>query len=168
MEWRKYNPPPDAAAVLSASPQVVIASTIEELVDLACGGQGSDSFEVTYDVPGMGKVVEANVVRVRNGVAANYVEPYMRRRDPDCMVIADNHATNKPRFVERFGYDFPAFRELTLDWLKTQPLAMFGFTAGQHRRDRWHEQRGSGLILAVCDRAAGRPGEPAAQAIPGP
>lgn len=132
MEWWKYNPPLDAAAVLSASPQVTIASTIEQLVDLACGGPDSDSFEVAFEVPGMGTVVEASVARVRNGIAANYLEPYMRRRDPDCMVIADELATNKPRFVERFGYDFRPFRELTLSWLKTQPLAMFGFTAGQH------------------------------------
>jgi hypothetical protein len=132
MHWWKYNPPLDAANVLSASPQVTIASSIQELVDLACGGPESDSFEVTYEVPGVGTVVEANVSRVRNGVAANYVDSYMRRRDPDCMVIADDLATNKPRFQERFGYDFRPFRELTLNWLKTQPLAMFGFTAGQH------------------------------------
>lgn len=132
MEWQKYNPPQDAAEVLAASPQVTIASTVQELVDLACGGPHSDSFTVAFEVPGVGMVTEATVSRVRNGVAANYVEPYMRRRDPDCMIIADDLATNKPRFVERFGYDFAPFRALTLDWLKTQPLAMFGFTAGQH------------------------------------
>lgn len=131
MDWWKYNPPLDAADVLTAAPQVTIASTVQELVDLACGGPNSDSFEVAYDVPGMGPVLEAVVSRVRNGVAANYVEPYMRRRDPDCMVIADDLATNKPRFAERFGFDFRPFRELTLSWLKAQPLAMFGFTAGQ-------------------------------------
>ncbi|RRR76330.1 MAG: DUF4914 family protein [Candidatus Viridilinea halotolerans] len=132
MEWWKYNPPLDAADVLSGSPQVTIASTIQELVDLACGGPDSHTFEVAFEVPERGMVSEVTVARVRNGVAANYLEPYMRRRDPDCMVIADDLVTNKPRFRDRFGYDFGPFRKLSLDWLKTQPLAMFGFTAGQH------------------------------------
>jgi hypothetical protein len=132
MEWRKYNPPSDAVAVLSTCPQVTIASTVADLVDLACGGPQSDNFEVAFETPGFGKVVEATAARVRNGVAANYVEPYMRRRDPDCMVIADDLPTNKPRFKDRFGYDFRELRAATFAWLKTQPLALFGFTAGQH------------------------------------
>jgi hypothetical protein len=132
MEWQKYNPPRDAATVLSACPSLTIASTVAELVDLACGGPTSDTFEVAFETPEFGRTVEALVVRVRNGVAANYIEPYMRRRDPDCMVIADAFATNKPRFDERFGYEFDGLRAATFAWLKTQPLAMFGFTAGQH------------------------------------
>ncbi|MFV9507037.1 MAG: DUF4914 family protein [Oscillochloridaceae bacterium umkhey_bin13] len=131
MEWQKYNPPSDAADVLKACPSITIASSVTDLVNLACGGPQSDTFEVTFDVPGLGSVLEANVVRVRNGVAANYIEPYMRRRDPDCMVIADKLATDKPRFVDRFGYEFDDIRAETFAWLKTQPLAMFGFTAGQ-------------------------------------
>ncbi len=131
MNWRRYNPPPDAAEVLSACPSLTIASTVSELIDLACGGADSNYFEVAFDTPGKGRVVEATVARVRNGVSANYLEPYMRRRDPDCMVIADDQPTNKPRFKERFGYDFAMLREETFEWLKTQPLAMFGFIAGQ-------------------------------------
>ena len=41
-------------------------------------------------MPGKGRVVEAVACRVKNGISANYLEPYMRRRDPDCMVIADD------------------------------------------------------------------------------
>jgi hypothetical protein len=133
MEWKKYNPPVAAAEVLAACPCVTIAGSIPELVDLACGGAHQDRFEVAFEANGTGKVVEAVVVRVRNGIAANYLEPYMRRRDPDCMVIADELSTNKPRFRDRFGYDFAGLREETLAWLKTQPLAMFGFTAGGQR-----------------------------------
>ena len=95
MNWKRYNPPADAAEVLSQSPKVAIASTTYDLVDLACGGPESDIFEVAYDVPGKGRYVEANVARVRNGVSANYTEVYMRRRDPDCMVIADDYPTDK-------------------------------------------------------------------------
>jgi hypothetical protein len=127
--WERYNPPAEIGAVLSAAPSVTIASTVDELVELACNG--SQTFEVTFDTPDHGQVLEATVVRVRNGISANYVEPYMRRRDPECMVISDNRPTNKPRFRDRFGYDFLPLREETFAWMKTQPLALFGFIAGQ-------------------------------------
>jgi len=130
MNWQKYNPPPEAADVLAHCPRVRIASTTQELVDLACGGPGSNAFEVAYDVPGKGRVVEVTVARVRNGVSANYTEPYMRRRDPDCMVIGDARPTDKDTFQERFGAPFDGLRKDTLAWLKTQELAMFGFHAG--------------------------------------
>lgn len=130
MNWQKYNPPPEAAEILAQCPRVRIASTTQELVDLACGGPGSNEFEVAYDVPGKGRVVEATVARVRNGVAANYPEPYMRRRDPDCMVIGDARPTDKDTYQERFGTPFDNLRKETLAWLKTQELAMFGFHAG--------------------------------------
>jgi hypothetical protein len=71
------------------------------------------------------------VARVRNGIVANYTEAYMRRRDPDCMFIADDRPTGKPRFQERFGYDFEGLRQETLQWMKQQPLAAFAFNAGQ-------------------------------------
>ncbi|MFN3408190.1 MAG: DUF4914 family protein [Limisphaerales bacterium] len=130
MNWHKYNPPPEAAEILAQCPRVRIASTTQELVDLACGGPGSNEFEVAYDVPGKGRVVEATVARVRNGVAANYPEPYMRRRDPDCMVIGDARPTDKDTYQERFGAPFDSLRKETLAWMKTQELAMFGFHAG--------------------------------------
>ena len=130
MEWQKYHPPEDARRILEACPSVTAASTINELVNLACGGLGSNYVEVTYDIPDYGKVVEATVCRVRNGVAANYPEPYMRRRDPDCLVIADDKPTDKPTFRERYGEDFDAMRQITFDWLKSQPLAMFAFSTG--------------------------------------
>jgi len=43
------------------------------------------------------------VCRTKNGIAANYLDPYMRRRDPDCLVIGDKLPTDKPRYKERFG-----------------------------------------------------------------
>jgi len=130
MNWKKYHPPAEAAALLARCPQLSIASTTAELVDLACGGPGSNFFEVAYDVPDRGRVVEVTVARVRNGVAANYTEAYMRRRDPDCMVIGDALPTDKDTFQGRFGTDFDPLRTTTLEWLQGQPLAMFGFHAG--------------------------------------
>ncbi|NLF52694.1 MAG: DUF4914 family protein, partial [Leptolinea sp.] len=74
MEFRKYNPPPEAIDILNAAPGVIAASTIPQLIDLSCGGPGSSYFEVAYEVEGKGWVTEATVNRVRNGVAANYLE----------------------------------------------------------------------------------------------
>jgi len=130
-EWEKYNLPEDAARVLTASPKVIVASTITELVNLACGGLGRNHFEVAYDVPEFGRVVEATVSRVRNGISANYPEPYMRRRDPDCLVVADDLPTDKMTFRERFGEEFTTLRVSTFDWLAQQELLMFGYIAGR-------------------------------------
>lgn len=129
-DWYKYNPPAEAAEILTQCKKLIIASTTTELIDLACGGSKSNYYEVAYDVPGKGRVLEATVARARNGIVANYVEPYMRRRDPDCMVIGDGFPTDKESFRERFGTEFGPLREQTFEWLKTQELAMFGFVAG--------------------------------------
>ncbi|HOT90803.1 MAG TPA: DUF4914 family protein [Anaerolineae bacterium] len=130
MDWHIFNPPEEARRILEACPSVVVASSINELVNMACGGLGSSYTEVSYEIPDRGKVIEATVCRVRNGVAVNYPEPYMRRRDPDCLVIADDKPTDKPTFRERYGEDFHTVRQATFDWLKTQPLVIFAFTAG--------------------------------------
>ena len=130
-ELEKYNLPEDAARILNTSPKVIIASTITELVNLACGGLGKNSYEVTYDVPEVGRIVEATVSRVRNGISANYPEPYMRRRDPDCLVVADGLPTDKMTFRERFGEEFDALRTSTFEWLAQQELLMFGYIAGR-------------------------------------
>lgn len=130
-DWKTINLPVEVREVLESAPSVIWASSSEELIDLACGGRGEDSFEVSYDVPGRGEVLEATVARVRNGIVANYPDPYMRRRDPDCMFISDERPTDKPRFSERFGSEFAPLRQETMDWLKTQPLAVFAFVAGQ-------------------------------------
>lgn len=130
MNPSKFNPPAEAVDILAHCKRLVIASSAHELIDLACGGPQSDYFEVAYDVPGKGRFVEATVARVRNGVAANYTEPYMRRRDPDCMVIGDGLPTDKESFQSRFGTSFEPLRQQTFEWLKGQELAMFGFAAG--------------------------------------
>jgi hypothetical protein len=86
---------------------------------------------VAYDVPGQGRKVEAVVSRVRNGISANYTEPYVRRRDPDCLVVADDEPTDKPHYSERFGEPFDGVREETFSWLAGQELGAFAFQAGR-------------------------------------
>lgn len=116
--------------ILAVCPGYTVAHDKQELLALAIRDAVNGVHEVAYDVPGRGRVVEAHVCRVKNGIAANYVEPYMRRRDPDCMIIADEKPTDKPRFREQFGEDFQQLRQETFDWLKTQELALFPFIAG--------------------------------------
>lgn len=129
--WARLNLPEQVSALLAASPDVRIFETTQELVEAACGTAEARRFEVSYPVAGRGEVVEAEVVRVRNGISANYQDPYMRRRDPDCLVIADDLPTDKPTYESRFGESFDGLRQETFDWLARQPLACFAFNAGR-------------------------------------
>lgn len=125
-----YPLPPEAEEVLAAAPRVTVAESVSQLIDLSTRDAVNGWHEVAYDVPGRGHVVEARVCAVKNGIAANYLEPYMRRRDPDCMVIGDKRPTDKPTYKARFGSDFDPVRRQALDWLKGQNLAVFPFLAG--------------------------------------
>ncbi len=126
-----FHVPAEVQDLLAACPSYTLARRVEELVELSTrDADASGWHNVAYDVPGRGSVVEARACRTRNGVAANYLEAYMRRRDPDCMVIGDDNPTNKKRFHDRFDKDFDQTRQETFDWLKTQELALFPFFAG--------------------------------------
>ncbi len=130
-DWRILNPTGDLEALLSRAKSVHVASSSQEMLDLACGGPDSDFMEVAYDLPDGRRIVEAEVSRVRNGIAANYLEPYMRRRDPDCMLIADENPSDKQRFDDRFGKPFGPVRDESFDWLASQDLVLFPFISGQ-------------------------------------
>ncbi len=104
----------------------------KEVLEAATGGEGKSSFEVKYSIPGKGEYVEAVVHRVSNGISANYTDPYMRRRDPDTMLIADENPTDKERFKDSYGYDFSTLRNETFDWLKENDLATYFYFAGHY------------------------------------
>jgi hypothetical protein len=126
-----YELPETVERLLAAAPSVTVPESVDDIRALAVRDADDRGYhEVAYDVPGKGRVVEAKVCSVKNGISANYVEPYMRRRDPDCMVIGDSKPTDKPTFQGRFGKDFDPLREESLEWLATQPLAVFPFSAG--------------------------------------
>lgn len=125
-----FSLPSELTDILQSCPNFTVASDVEQLIELAVKDAKNGYHEVAYDIPNRGKVVEALVCRVRNGISANYTEPYMRRRDPDCMVIGDDLPTNKPTFKSRFGFEFEELRQQTFAWLKTQELALFTFVAG--------------------------------------
>jgi hypothetical protein len=121
--------PPDVRAALAACASIVVPATRAELYQLALGPDGGPRFSVEYDVDGV-SVAEADVVRCVNGIAVNYPEDYMRRRDPDCMRIADDLPTDKPRYRDVFGSEFAPVKTQTLDWLSGQDLVVVPFKAG--------------------------------------
>jgi len=126
----KFIIPLELKEVLESAREVVIPRTKNEILELAVDGK--DFFEVMYEVPGKGMVVEATVAKCKNGLAINYPETYMRRRDPNALVIGDNKPTDKPRFYERFGKEFEPLRLETFRWLKEQSLLLIPFMAGGH------------------------------------
>lgn len=122
--------PSELQTLLEQSQSITIPDSRDELLAIALGGQGKDFFEVAYDVPGKGLTVEATVAKVKNGAVINYTDTYLRRRDPECMVIADAQPTDKERFSDKYGYDFKDLRDETFAWLNQQELLLLPFMAG--------------------------------------
>ena len=126
----KFDLAPEVKKVLESVPSVVIPNSRQQLLDLTFRGN-TDLFEVAYHVPGKGRYVEATVTRCKNGASVNYTEAYMRRRDPDAMVIADDLPTDKTRYKDRFGKDFAPTRSEALEWLAGQDeLIVLPFLSG--------------------------------------
>ena len=123
--------PEEVLNLLSSCKSYTVFDTVEQLSIAAVGGKDNNTFEVSYDIPGKGVVTEAIVHRVSNGIAANFTESYMRRRDPDTMAIADDFPTDKELFESKFGYQFDSLKNETFEWLKGQDLAVFLYFAGR-------------------------------------
>ena len=122
---------PDALSdIVRKCKGIIIPESRAELIDIAVGGEGSNYFEVSYDVPDKGHVTEATVARCKNGIVVNYNDIYLRRRDPDCMVIADSSKTDKKRYKDKYHKEFGSLRQKTFDWLAEQELIIMPFMAG--------------------------------------
>ena len=140
--WADFELPAHVREVLSAAPLVQMPETRQQLLDWALGRASGETdwtlgnredhgvYEAVFQVPGGGRVVEAILTKARNGLAINFPDPAMRRRDPDAMVIGDALPTDKPTYEQRFGQPFDKTRKETLDWLKTQELVAVPFYAG--------------------------------------
>jgi hypothetical protein len=116
---------------IMATKKLIFPETRMELQELSMCGTDEDTFVVEYDVENHGKIVEATVTKCKNGVSVNYTDIYMRRRDPDCLVVADDHDTDKARYFERYGEDFTDLRKQTFEWLnKQETLIIVPFMAG--------------------------------------
>ncbi|MDO9634135.1 MAG: DUF4914 family protein [Paludibacter sp.] len=131
LEKRGIQLPAEAVDVLNNCKGFTVFNSVDELALAALGGEGKSTYEVKYEIPGKGLYTEAIVHRVNNGVSANYTDPYMRRRDPDTMAIADDEPTDKETFKAKFGYEFNSLKAETYSWLKTQELAVFFYFAGR-------------------------------------
>lgn len=122
--------PEELGRIVETGVKYIVPDNREHLLSLAMGDAENMMFEVAYDVPEQGRVVEVTIAKCKNGVAVNYMDMYMRRRDPDCMVVADTGDTDKPRYRDIYGEDFMPLRSLTFDWLKHQELIIMPFMAG--------------------------------------
>lgn len=115
--------------ILNNCPKYVIPEKRQDFLDLSLGNPENNIFEVSFDIEGK-KIVEATITRCKNGIVVNYPDIYMRRRDPDSMVIGDDEETDKPRFKDIYGNDFEHLRNETLMWLQKQELIIMPFFAG--------------------------------------
>ncbi len=119
-----------AELIAKSGKRVFVPESREELVNIACGENNESFFEVAYEVEGKGRVVEATVAKCKNGAAVNYTDTYMRRRDPDCMIIADEGETDKPKHKDRYGDNFPEVRQKSFEWMANQDLIIMPFMSG--------------------------------------
>lgn len=157
--WSELELPAHALEVLSAAPLVQTPETRLQLLDWSLGrtsgatdwrlGNRDDHgvHEVIFSVEGTGRVTEAVITKARNGLAVNFPDPAMRRRDPDAMVIGDPKPTDKPTYAERFHRPFDQTRQQTLAWLGRQELVVMPFYAGT-------DTLGYGSLLIVPRQAA--------------
>ena len=104
LKARSIELPAEIIDLLTHAKSCKVFNTVQELVDAATGGPDNRVFEVAYDVPGKGRITEAVIHKVTNGISANFIEPYMRRRDPNTMLIADAMPNDKQLFKNKMGY----------------------------------------------------------------
>lgn len=127
---KKLIIPGDTMSALEKCRSIIFPASKADLVELCYGSATLSHYEVSYEVPGKGRIVEAEVARCKNGPSVNFKEEYMRRRDPNCMYIGDALPTDKPTFSEAWGYDFSKLREETMAWLSEQRLVVMPFSIG--------------------------------------
>ena len=112
-------------SMLLNAKEIIIPKNKEHLAELSLGGLENDIYTVSYN-----GIEEATVTKCKNGLAVNFVEPYMRRREPDCMFIADEKPTDKETYKGHFGKDFEELRKETMAWLAEQSLIVMPFIVG--------------------------------------
>ena len=129
-QWQSWKISNELKEVLTKSNNVILPTTRDELIELSTNGKENLIYKVTYNVEGKGEIEEAEVIKCKNGIAVNYPEAYMRRRDPDCTVVNNIEMTDKVTFKDRFEKEFAPIRQETLDWLATNELILVPFMAG--------------------------------------
>jgi len=109
----KLNLPHEVQGIIQNSKKVVVAKNREELLELSYGSTENDEFHVSYDVKGKGTVQEVTVNRCKNGAVVNYLEDYMRRRDPDCLIVSDELGTDNLRMFTKLILNHCVRKHLT-------------------------------------------------------
>lgn len=129
---KKIVIPKEIANILKkGTAEIIVPKSREQLLELSMGGADNLTFDVCFDVAGKGLVREAYVAKCKNGLVVNYDDPYMRRRDTNSMVIADDLPTDKTRYEDRFSVSFEDTRTETLNWLRDQKsLIVMPFLSG--------------------------------------
>ena len=112
----KLGVPSEVRRIFKTGKKYIVPNSKDELIELSMAGE-KDVYDVEYKINDTEIVKEAWVTRMKNGLVVNYTEPYMRRREPDCLFIADDKPTDKERFADKFGYDFKVLKNATFDWL---------------------------------------------------
>ena len=133
LKKNKITLPDEVHGLFTGCRKITVFDSVEQLAIAALGGEKNNTYEVKYEITEKGKHTEAIIHRVTNGISANYTEPYMRRRDPDTMYIADEQPSDKKRFKDKFGYEFQSLKSETLNWLKEQELSVFFYFAGREK-----------------------------------
>ena len=129
--FNRFVLPEDLKEAVSKARWRCYPETKDQLLELCYGPTHSSRYDVTYTIPGRGVFKEAEVVRCKNGPVVNFMEDYMRRRDPDCMRIGDDLPTDKPRFKDVYGYEFSKLRAETMQWFSEQGgVILLPFKAG--------------------------------------
>ena len=128
--WQNWDIPTELKICLAECKNIIIPKTREELIELSMGGPDVKNTEVGFVADKLGYIAEADIVRCKNGIAVNYKDPYIRRRDPDCMLVNNISKTDKTCFEDAMGYDFASLRNETFDWLKSNDLIVLPFKAG--------------------------------------
>ena len=128
--WQHWHISDELKQLLDKSSNVILPEKRDELIELSTNGKENLTYKVVYNVEGKGEVTEAEVIRCKNGIAVNYTEAYMRRRDPNCMVVNNIEMTDKVTFQERFNKEFEPLRKETFDWLSDNEIIIVPFKAG--------------------------------------
>lgn len=129
-DFQNWGIPEELKACLKKAKKVILPTTREELIELSFGGKNITNIEIGFDVKKRGYVAEVDLVKCKNGLVVNYKDPYMRRRDPDCMLVNNISKTDKKNFKEALGYEFDSLRKETFDWLEENDLIVLPFKAG--------------------------------------
>ena len=130
-----FEVPAEVADLVSRAPSVAVPDSLKDLEDLAVRDADEAGWhQVAYEVPGKGRGVGGDRLPGRTA-SRELPEPYMRRRDPDCMVIGDERPTDKPTYrgPVRQGVRSGARRKRSSGWTaRTWPC--FPFAAGDRRQ----------------------------------